>query len=68
MPLPPQSFLFQLLQGVAFCHDNRVLHRDLKPQVGPDWKKERLWLWPDQQIISFLIPPPLPKPAESADK
>lgn len=20
------------LQGIAFCHDNRVLHRDLKPQ------------------------------------
>lgn len=19
-------------QGIAFCHDNRVLHRDLKPQ------------------------------------
>lgn len=28
----PQSFLYQLLKGIAFCHENRVLHRDLKPQ------------------------------------
>ena len=27
-----QSFLYQLLHGVAYCHDHRVLHRDLKPQ------------------------------------
>lgn len=27
-----KSFLFQLLKGIMFCHDNRVLHRDLKPQ------------------------------------
>ena len=27
-----QSFMFQLLKGTAFCHENRVLHRDLKPQ------------------------------------
>jgi len=27
-----KSNLFQLLAGVAFCHDRRVLHRDLKPQ------------------------------------
>jgi cyclin-dependent kinase len=27
-----KSFLFQLLQGIAFCHQHRVLHRDLKPQ------------------------------------
>lgn len=30
--LSPQSYLFQLLQGLAFCHAHRVLHRDLKPQ------------------------------------
>lgn len=31
---PPtiKSFMYQLLTGIAFCHDNRVLHRDLKPQ------------------------------------
>lgn len=27
-----QFFLAQLLTGVAFCHERRVLHRDLKPQ------------------------------------
>lgn len=27
-----QWFLFQLLRGIAFCHQRRVLHRDLKPQ------------------------------------
>jgi serine/threonine protein kinase len=28
-----RSFMYQMLKGLAFCHDNRVLHRDLKPQV-----------------------------------
>merc|ERR1711971_1055936 len=27
-----QSYLHQLLKGIAFCHQHRVLHRDLKPQ------------------------------------
>ncbi|CAM9016005.1 unnamed protein product [Wickerhamomyces anomalus] len=27
-----KSFMFQLLKGIQFCHQNRVLHRDLKPQ------------------------------------
>jgi cyclin-dependent kinase len=32
-----KSFLFQLIQGVAYCHQHRVLHRDLKPQVLCDF-------------------------------
>ncbi|KAL0586659.1 hypothetical protein ABG067_003647 [Albugo candida] len=27
-----KSYLYQLLAGIAFCHTNCVLHRDLKPQ------------------------------------
>jgi len=27
-----QSYLRQLLEGIAYCHKHRVLHRDLKPQ------------------------------------
>ena len=27
-----RSFLYQLIRGVAYCHQHRVLHRDLKPQ------------------------------------
>mmetsp|Transcript_7484 Transcript_7484/g.15254 ORF Transcript_7484/g.15254 Transcript_7484/m.15254 type:complete len:296 (+) Transcript_7484:403-1290(+) len=33
--LDPQlvkSYLYQLLNGIHFCHERRVLHRDLKPQ------------------------------------
>nr|GAT57546.1 predicted protein [Mycena chlorophos] len=31
-PATVRSFLWQLLKGTNFCHENQVLHRDLKPQ------------------------------------
>lgn len=33
-PLPPakvKTYMKQLMEGLAFCHRNRVIHRDLKP-------------------------------------
>ena len=27
-----QSYVYQVLCGIAYCHSHRVLHRDLKPQ------------------------------------
>lgn len=27
-----KSYLYQIFQGIVFCHTRRVLHRDLKPQ------------------------------------
>lgn len=33
LPLPiVKSYMYQLLQGISFCHTHRILHRDLKPQ------------------------------------
>ncbi|KAG1661036.1 Cyclin-dependent kinase 14 [Nymphon striatum] len=31
-PKNVKLFLYQLLRGLAYCHERRVLHRDLKPQ------------------------------------
>jgi cyclin-dependent kinase 1 len=27
-----KSFVFQILEGVAYCHSKKIIHRDLKPQ------------------------------------
>ncbi|KAJ9067411.1 negative regulator of the PHO system [Entomophthora muscae] len=31
-PATIKKFMYQLISGLAYCHDSRVLHRDLKPQ------------------------------------
>ncbi|KAA0184495.1 Cell division protein kinase 1 [Fasciolopsis buskii] len=31
-PVTVKSFMYQMLQGLLFCHGRRVIHRDLKPQ------------------------------------
>ena len=31
-PMKIKMFLYQLLQGLLFCHSRRIIHRDLKPQ------------------------------------
>ncbi|KAM6956692.1 cyclin-dependent kinase 1 [Aplochiton taeniatus] len=31
-PMLVKSYLYQILEGILFCHCRRVLHRDLKPQ------------------------------------
>lgn len=31
-PFNAKLFLYQLLRGLGYCHERRILHRDLKPQ------------------------------------
>ncbi|KXN66426.1 Pkinase-domain-containing protein, partial [Conidiobolus coronatus NRRL 28638] len=31
-PATCKKFMKDLLEGIAFCHESRVIHRDLKPQ------------------------------------
>jgi len=51
-----KSFLYQLLNGIAFCHEHRVLHRDLKPQNLLINKKLELKLADFGLARSFGIP------------
>ncbi|KAI8055990.1 protein serine/threonine kinase [Syncephalis plumigaleata] len=51
-----QNLLYQLLQGIAFCHAQRVLHRDLKPQNLLINKKGELKLGDFGLARAFGIP------------
>jgi len=51
-----KSYLYQLLNGIAFCHEHRVLHRDLKPQNLLINKKGELKLADFGLARSFGIP------------
>lgn len=51
-----KSFMWQLLRGIAFCHENRVLHRDLKPQNLLINKKGQLKLADFGLARAFGIP------------
>ena len=51
-----KTFTYQLLKGIAFCHENRVLHRDLKPQNLLINKKGQLKLADFGLARAFGIP------------
>lgn len=49
-------FQWQLLEGLGFCHDNKILHRDLKPQNLLINKKGQLKLGDFGLARAFGIP------------
>ncbi|KXS22109.1 protein serine/threonine kinase [Gonapodya prolifera JEL478] len=51
-----KQLMYQLLKGIAFCHDHRVLHRDLKPQNLLINKKGELKLGDFGLARAFGIP------------
>lgn len=55
-PNTVMKFMSQLLMGLNFCHENQVLHRDLKPQNLLINEKEQLKLADFGLARSLVIP------------
>ncbi|KAJ3260946.1 negative regulator of the PHO system [Boothiomyces macroporosus] len=55
--LPPpliENFMFQLLRGIAFCHDNRVLHRAPDVLLGSRNYSTSIDLWSTGCIMAEM--------------
>ncbi|ORZ03566.1 protein serine/threonine kinase [Syncephalastrum racemosum] len=55
-PFTVKQLMYQLLKGIAFCHEHKVLHRDLKPQNLLINKKGELKLGDFGLARAFGIP------------
>ena len=51
-----KSFLYQILDGVAYCHAKKIIHRDLKPQNLLIDKNRRLKIGDFGLARAFSIP------------
>ena len=60
-----KSIIYQILQGLAFCHHHQILHRDIKPQnilinkdrtvKLADFGLARLTTYTDRQLTSEVV-------------
>jgi serine/threonine protein kinase len=57
-PIAVKNFLYQLCRGIEFCHANRVIHRDLKPQNLLVDSRLRLQIADFGLARAFVVPVP----------
>merc|ERR1719240_909002 len=57
-PVTIQNFSYQMLNGIEFCHANRIMHRDIKPQNLLIDSRLRLKLADFGLARAFAVPVP----------